>query len=137
MTLAETLKEYERLSNEELDELLAGPVDFDATYRHVVAYIKYRFALADDGFWCDDIRDLSEYSIRRILKLQKDEPLDEISMSCTGATSSAERKVLLIIALRKRLEISIDADEAVDIETVTQLAETISNKLSNKREAQG
>ena len=132
MTLAETLKTYERLSNEEMDVLLSEPVDESTIYQHVVAYIKYRFMLADDKFWCDDIRQLSEYSIKKIMKLPKDEPLDEISMSCTGASSSAERKVLLILALRKKLGISFDADESVDIETVTQLAQAITRKLAEK-----
>ena len=96
-SLHDRIKGYEKSSEAYMAEVPAACAkgDREAVYHLLREYIRCRFVLVDDDFWSDDFDELSEYSIRKLLRLQKDEPLHDISMTCTGSSSVTTRKVLL------------------------------------------
>ena len=75
-------------------------------------------------------RGFSEYSIRKLLRLQKDEPLHDISMTCTGAPSVTTRKVLLLLTIQKKLGFKFAYTESPDIETVPQLVDAVMRHMA-------
>lgn len=125
MGLSETLKIYEKLANQEIDLLLAEELNPQSVHEHLMNYIRYRFMLVDEAFESDDISELSEFSLKKMLKLQRDEDLDEISLTCTGVSSKSRKKVLLMLALGKKLGFKWDPAESASIETVTQLTDAV------------
>lgn len=125
MGLSETLKTYEKLANQEIDLLLAEELNPQSVHEHLMNYIRYRFMLVDEAFESDDISELSEFSLKKMLKLQRDEDLDEISLTCTGVSSKSRKKVLLMLALGKKLGFKWDPAESASIETVTQLTDAV------------
>ena len=90
--------------------------------------------LVDDDFWSDDFDELSEYSIRKLLRLQKDEPLHDISMTCTGSSSVTTRKVLLLLTIQKKLGFKFAYTESPDIETVPQLVDAVMRHMAEARD---
>ena len=127
--LREIINEYEKLSEVEIEQMGKCYKDEKKLYQHLKQYIRYRYVLADDEFWSDNINELSNYSIRKLIDLQKDEPLHDISMACTGASSASTRKVLLFISIQKKLGFKFDYDEVPYIETVPQLVQAIAKYL--------
>lgn len=113
------------LSENEIEEVRKAGEDYAQVYRHLREYVRCRFMLTDEDYWSDDLKQLSEYSIRKLMRLQTDEPLHDISMTCTGASSTSTRKVLLLIAIQKRLGFRFAYAESPEIETIPQLAHAI------------
>ena len=108
-SLHDRIKGYEKSSEAYMAEVPAACAkgDREAVYHLLREYIRCRFVLVDDDFWSDDFDELSEYSIRKLLRLQKDEPLHDISMTCTGSSSVTTRKVLLLLTIQKKLRVQI------------------------------
>lgn len=126
------MKECDRLSEDEIEDVRKAGDDYEQVYRHLKEYVRYRFMLADEDFWSDDLKELSEYSIRKLLRLQKDEPLHDIAMTCTGASSTSTRKILLLIAIQKKLDFKFAYTESPEIETISQLAHAIIKHRSGR-----
>lgn len=118
-----------------MEAILTEPLEFESVYAHVRAYVRCRFLLEDDDFESDVISELSEYGTKKILKMQRDEDLQELSLTCTGASSSSRRKVLLMLAIRGALGFKWDPVESASIETLPQLAEGIIRHLREVRAA--
>ncbi len=132
-SLRDQINRYEKLSEAEIEEMSKLSNDIDELYKHLKQYIRYRYVLADEDYWSDNIDELSKYSIKKLIDLQKDEPLQDISMTCTGASSASTRKVLLLMSIQKKLGFKFDYDEVPYIETVPQLAQAIANYLNDQK----
>lgn len=125
LPLQDQIKACDLLSENEIEEMRKAGEDYDRVYRYLREYVRCRFMLVDEDYWSDDLKQLSEYSIRKLVRLQADEPLHDISMTCTGASSTSTRKVLLLIAIQKKLGFRFDYAESPEIETIPQLARAI------------
>lgn len=132
MSLQEMIKANEDLANKEMQAILAEPLVFDTVYQHVKTYVRCRFLLLDEEFESESLVELSEFGLRKLLKLQKDEDLQEVSITCTGSSSKSRRKVLLMLAIRKELGFSWDPVESAQIETLSQLTEGIIRHLEEE-----
>ncbi len=135
-SLHDRIKGYEKSSEAYMAEVPAACAkgDREAVYHLLREYIRCRFVLVDDDFWSDDFDELSEYSIRKLLRLQKDEPLHDISMTCTGSSSVTTRKVLLLLTIQKKLGFKFAYTESPDIETVPQLVDAVMRHMAEARD---
>ena len=128
-SLHDRIKGYEKSSEAYMAEVPAACAkgDREAVYHLLREYIRCRFVL-------DDFDELSEYSIRKLLRLQKDEPLHDISMTCTGSSSVTTRKVLLLLTIQKKLGFKFAYTESPDIETVPQLVDAVMRHMAEARD---
>ena len=65
---------------------------------------------------------------------EKDEPLHDISMTCTGSSSVTTRKVLLLLTIQKKLGFKFAYTESPDIETVPQLVDAVMRHMAEARD---
>lgn len=133
MSLQEAIKANEDLANKEMGAILSEPLEFDTVYQHIETYVRCRFLLLDEKCDSENLAELSELGLRKLLKLQRDEDLQEVSLTCTGSSSKSRRKVLLMLAIRKALGFTWDPVESAYIETLTQLTEGVIRHLEEKR----
>ena len=69
-----------------------------------------------------------------VLLDEKDEPLHDISMTCTGSSSVTTRKVLLLLTIQKKLGFKFAYTESPDIETVPQLVDAVMRHMAEARD---
>lgn len=93
-------------------------------------YIRLRFLIEDDSFWSDSIIELAKHSIRKILEETGDPArLGDLGINCAGASSATTKHLLLVISLRKGLDIELDPDEVAQADTVSRLAKLLMEAL--------
>ena len=93
---------------------------------HLRRYILNKYMLPQDSMEGDGIRELTEASLARMMKVAPSlaEELDT-ARSCAGATSAMVKKALLFQAMERELEIVLPAAEAVAAKDVTDLARLV------------
>ena len=85
-------------------------------------------------FWDDDVNALAEHSIElRLAALEDGDGLGDLSMNCAGASSVETKYALLLITLRKSLDLSIDPVMAATLDTVPLLAREVKRQLDARR----
>lgn len=89
-------------------------------------YMRCKFLLEPAECTTDDLLDLSEISIQKML-LENDRSvkLSQASATCTDQSSTDVKKVLLSLSLQRALGISLSPEESARTETVSQLASTL------------
>ena len=98
----------------------------DEFYQLIRKYILIKFFLSDEVCTEDNIIELSELSIQRVLKISKgDLKAADISVHCAGTSSVIDKKVLLLLAIQKELGIKFNPDETSNAETIRQLSDLI------------
>ena len=74
----------------------------------------------------DDITELAIISTKRTLMLAEGNlDLADISAGCLEADTTDTKKILLILLLKRRLEVAIQPEMTAEIETVSQLCEKL------------
>jgi len=98
----------------------------DEFYQLIRQYILIKFFLSDEACTEDNIIELSELSIQRVLKISKGNlKAADISVHCAGTSSVIDKKVLLLLAIQKQLGIKFNPDETSNAETIRQLSDLI------------
>lgn len=96
--------------------------DAEALEQHLKEFILRKFLLAEAGTKEDNLIGLARESTERILKLTGgDLKAADISIGCTGASTPATKKILLLLTLREYFDASFDPARSADIETVKDL----------------
>ena len=123
------VKRNESLAREELEQLRTE-TDPEKIYLGLQRYIRLRYLLEDDPYWNDDIAAFTRYSIKKTLE-QSDDPakLSDLGVNCAGSSSETTKHLLLLISLRKGLDIDLDPEKAACTATVRELAVLLSAAL--------
>lgn len=113
-----TAEEAEILKN-------ASAPTLEFVYEHIRKYVLYKYLLSQE---CeeDNIRELARLSLARTMKIDKDviRNLDQAT-PCDHATSESTKKVLLLYAVQKDLELKPNPEKIAKIETVSALADYV------------
>ncbi len=98
---------------------------FEFIYEHLRRYVLSKFMLSPDCE-ADDIKELASLSLARTMKLDPDviHSLDQAT-PCDHATSESTKKVLLLYAVQKDLELKPDAEKLSRVSTVRELTEYV------------
>lgn len=132
MNIKTQVERNETLAERELDHM-REECDPSVFHQRLMRYIRLRYLLDDDPYWDDDLSTITRYSIRRTLERTGDPAgLSDLGINCAGSSSATTKRLLLIISLRKGLDITLDPDEIAQIETVSGLAALLQAALLNK-----
>lgn len=104
----------------------------DFIYEHVRNYVLSKYLLPPEC--CEDsIRELAVLSLARTMKLDKNVIRNlDTATPCDHATSESTKKVLLLYAVQKDLELPPAPEKISKVETVSQLAEYVYTSLYAK-----
>lgn len=129
--LVEALKRRSAGTQAHIDAILAAPGDEKNVENHLKSYILLRFAL--DGTDEENIAALAKMSLKKLDELRKmGVDINDVSPGCSGVSTDAAKKALLLTSLQKSLGIKLDARKAAYIETVPQLAAAIRQALGER-----
>ena len=129
MDIKEHAKINEAAANQMLQKLKADK-DESAFLEHLKSYIRLRYLLDDDSYWSDDLDEYSKYSIKKMMERSDDEvKLRDLGINCAGASSAMTKRLLLIISLRKGLDVELDPEAAASVDTVCELASLLQSAL--------
>ena len=98
-------------------------------YPYLRNYIRSKYLLTPADMDHDNLEELGRRSLARVAALGGNVPGMDVSPHCGSASSATHKKVLLLLALRRDLEIDIPAAQGAHCETVMQLAQCISGRL--------
>ena len=120
------LRQSDNAAQKELECILSSPnMTPDALYPHLKRYTLSKFLL-DDSCPEDDFFALAEISMGQALGMNpKQVNGSDLSLHCSGASSVATKKVLLLMALQKGLGISFDPKQVPSIRTVHDLSQIV------------
>ena len=131
----EHIKRAKERSNAVLEELRSEPATYEGVYERLHEFIRLRY-LSTDGFWSDDVNQLAEHSIElRLAALEDGGGLGDLSMNCAGASSVETKYALLLITLRKSLDLTIEPRMAATLDTVPLLAAEVTRQLAQRARA--
>lgn len=131
----EHIKRAKERSDAVLEELRSEPATYEGVYERLKEFIRLRY-LIDDGFWSDDVNQLAEHSIElRLAALEDGGGLGDLSMNCAGASSVETKYALLLITLRKSLDLTIEPRMAATLDTVPLLAAEVTRQLAQRARA--
>ena len=137
MDIRKQLEEVKERTEGELHCMRTEEPTFESIYRHLKNFIVGRF-LIDDGYFDDSIAKLAEHSIDLAISKaeaseERGESLKDLSLSCSGASSSETKRALLYITLRKSLDLDMPPSMVATHDTVPLLAEEIARQLAARR----
>lgn len=113
-----TQKEAEIIKNEKQPT-------YEFVFEHVRAYVLSKFLLPPD---CgeENIKGLATLSLAKTMKLDKNVIHDlDTATPCDHATSESTKKVLLLYAVQKDMELNPDPEGISRVQTVTELAQYV------------
>lgn len=116
-------------------ELMKDPsLSLEKFVHHTRSYVMSKFFLEPGEYASDDIFELAEASIEKLLRSNdKSVTLAVGSTTCTNQSSTDIKKVLLSLTLQRALGVSMTPEESAAAETVPQLAGTLYDLLETKR----
>ena len=136
MDIRKQFEEVKERTEHELRCMREEEPTFESVYEHLKTFIVGRF-LIDDGYFDDSIAKLAEHSIELAISKaeaseERGESLKDLSLSCSGASSSETKRALLYITLRKSLDLDMPPSMVATHDTVPLLAEEITRQLAIK-----
>ena len=88
----------------------------DELHTYIYDYVLYKYNLFGEVADVYVLDDLAELSVAKAIKLSKEQAIAyDNKASCDGATSAMNKKVLLLMAIQKELNIKFPLDEVVQI----------------------
>ncbi len=112
------IKEHPELSSEELHE-------------RIYDYVLFKYNLYGEVKGVTKLNDLAELSVAKAIRLSREQSIAyDNKASCDGATSAMNKKVLLLMAIQRELEIRFPLDRVVAITSTDLLAEEVKKQLS-------
>ena len=101
---------------------------------HLKSYVRIRYLLEDDPYWTDDISAYTRYSISATLNRAGDSvKLADLGVSCAGSSSAETKHLLLLISLRKGLDVVLDPETVACAETIGELSDVLWKALQDSR----
>lgn len=107
--------------------LKEGATDVDMVKTVLTKYICYKFMLEESDFGCDNLITLAKISISKAVK-NKEVHWDQ--KDCHGTTESMTKKIMLVSSIERYLNISFSREEYMALDTVTDLAEIVFEKIA-------
>lgn len=105
----------------------------DELHTYVYDYVLYKYNLFGEVADVYVLDDLAELSVAKAIKLSKEQAIAyDNKASCDGATSAMNKKVLLLMAIQKELNIKFPLDEVVQIKDTKKLTSVVYRQLNGK-----
>lgn len=105
----------------------------DELHTYIYDYVLYKYNLFGEVADVYVLDDLAELSVAKAIKLSKEQAIAyDNKASCDGATSAMNKKVLLLMAIQKELNIKFPLDEVVQIKDTKKLASVVYRQLNGK-----
>ena len=105
----------------------------DELHTYIYDYVLYKYNLFGEVADVYVLDDLAELSVAKALKLSKEQAIAyDNKASCDGATSAMNKKVLLLMAIQKELNIKFPLDEVVQIKDTKKLTSVVYRQLNGK-----
>ena len=142
MSGSPTLQERIDSADEEFKGLILRIKNPSATLDEFCRLIRemtlLKFLLTEEEVTTDELLELSKISVDKLLYLHdKSVQLGHASVSCTGISSTATKKVLLILKLQRELGLQpMPADEAYKLKTTRALGENLYFRLRENGESE-
>lgn len=105
----------------------------DELHTYIYDYVLYKYNLFGEVVDVYVLDDLAELSVAKAIKLSKEQAIAyDNKASCDGATSAMNKKVLLLMAIQKELNIKFPLDEVVQIKDTKKLTSVVYRQLNGK-----
>ena len=105
----------------------------DEFHTYIYDYVLYKYTLFGELADVYVLDDLAELSVAKAIKLSKEQAIAyDNKASCDGATSAMNKKVLLLMAIQKELNIKFPLDEVVQIKDTKKLTSVVYRQLNGK-----
>ena len=105
----------------------------DELHTYIYDYVLYKYNLFGEVADVYVLDDLAELSVAKAIKLSKEQGIAyDNKASCDGATSAMNKKVLLLMAIQKELNIKFPLDEVVQIKDTKKLTSVVYRQLNGK-----
>lgn len=105
----------------------------DELHTYIYDYVLYKYNLFGEVADVYVLDDLAELSVAKAIKLSKEQAIAyDNKASCDGATSAMNKKVLLLMAIQKELNIKVPLDEVVQIKDTKKLTSVVYRQLNGK-----
>lgn len=105
----------------------------DELHTYIYDYVLYKYNLFGEVADVYVLDDLAELSVAKAIKLSKEQAIAyDNKASCDGATSAMNKKVLLLMAIQKELNIKFPLDEVVQINDTKKLTSVVYRQLNGK-----
>ena len=105
----------------------------DELHTYIYDYVLYKYNLFGEVSDVYVLDDLAELSVAKAIKLSKEQAIAyDNKASCDGATSAMNKKVLLLMAIQKGLNIKFPLDEVVQIKDTKKLTSVVYRQLNGK-----
>lgn len=105
----------------------------DELHTYIYDYVLYKYNLFGEVADVYVLDDLAELSVAKAIKLSKEQVIAyDNKASCDGATSAMNKKVLLLMAIQKELNIKFPLDEVVQIKDTKKLTSVVYRQLNGK-----
>ena len=105
----------------------------DELHTYIYDYVLYKYNLFGEVSDVYVLDDLAELSVAKAIKLSKEQAIAyDNKASCDGATSAMNKKVLLLMAIQKELNIKFPLDEVVQSKDTKKLTSVVYRQLNGK-----
>lgn len=105
----------------------------DELHTYIYDYVLYKYNLFGEVADVYVLDDLAELSVAKAIKFSKEQAIAyDNKASCDGATSAMNKKVLLLMAIQKELNIKFPLDEVVQIKDTKKLTSVVYRQLNGK-----
>ena len=105
----------------------------DELHTYIYDYVLYKYNLFGEVADVYVLDDLAELSVAKAIKLSKEQAIAyDNKASCDGATSAMNKKVLMLMAIQKELNIKFPLDEVVQIKDTKKLTSVVYRQLNGK-----
>ena len=105
----------------------------DELHTYIYDYVLYKYNLFGEVADVYVLDDLAELSVAKAIKLSKEQAIAyDNKASCDGASSAMNKKVLLLMAIQKELNIKFPLDEVVQIKDTKKLTSVVYRQLNGK-----
>lgn len=133
-TIRETILNNRAAAERELDALRAGnTLSQETLYLHLRRFILFKFQLDPEAVQTDSIAEITDLSLAKTAKLSREmaEQIDN-AKACDGASSAMVKKALLLTALQRGLDVTLDKKIAVRCKTISELSVCLREALTKK-----
>lgn len=116
-----------------IEKMKAADPDPAGLYPHIKSYLCLKFMLDESDAESDDIVELAARSVEQIAGLKKNGlQFVDHSGTCAAVSSAVTKKILLLIALQKALNITFPRNKTADILSIGQLCEAVAEQMAQE-----
>ena len=125
---------YQKKAAEYMEKLTTTSYpNWEALHQDLYGFILSKYILLGDITDIYDLTELAELSVAKTIRLPKEDSQQlDGAHSCEGTTSAMNKKVLLLMALQKGLNIKFSAQNTADLTDTRLIAQEVWNLLNTK-----